>query len=175
MGRQAWCPHSSVLLALPTALLRLLEPLDVSAGVPSLSSGRGGVWEAQVAAAQPPPRAGPTGLVLGFSGNPDQRAGPLWGSRTQPGAEQPRAGGGLPAPEPGPELRELHRRRRYRTRGAGSECSGRSAGCELFLRMAPHTAFRDPPPDPGGGRPARAPRVVCGPLPVLRSWAGRGG
>ena len=34
--------------------------------------------------------------------------------------------------------------------GAGSECSERSAGCELFLRMTPHTAFRDPP-DPGGG------------------------
>ena len=40
-----WCPHSSVLPVLPTVLLLLglLEPLDVSAGVPSPSSGREGV------------------------------------------------------------------------------------------------------------------------------------
>lgn len=107
MGGQAWCPHSSVLLALPTALLCLLEPLDVSAGVLSVSSGREGVWArprlpqggrhgSQLLS--PPPRAGVgrRDLCWVFQETPTKELGHCGGAARSPERSSPAPAAGSP-------------------------------------------------------------------------------
>lgn len=147
------------------ALLRLLEPLDVSAGVSEPVSGREGVWEARVTAAQPAPsRRGPAGLVLGFRKPRPKELGHCGEAARSPEREQPPPPGS-PHLSLGPELRELHRRRREGTafRGSRLRAAEDPRGCELFLRMAPHTAFRDPLTGRGPGVGGRPGWVCVGP------------